>query len=202
MDLISYIIDKVMVYLDRSSNLIKFPFIFRKEEMIWTADRGANEKKVTLKDISIATGFSVNTISHALADKPDISASTKQLIQDKAAELGYVGNSSASFLRSGISKNRCRHSGRRIQPHFAFMAKEIENYLQKAGYLFLYEHQRKASRSGAQLHPPGAKPQRGWHYHLPDPAKRFQCPVYSELRRSLRVDRAIFQGAFHQLCYL
>ena len=61
-------------------------------------------KKVTLKDISIATGFSVNTISHALADKPDISASTKQLIQDKAAELGYVGNSSASFLRSGISK--------------------------------------------------------------------------------------------------
>lgn len=91
-------------------------------------------KKVTLKDISLATGFSVNTISHALANKPDISASTKQLIQDKAAELGYVGNSSASYLRSGISKTVAVMLGDVSNPHFAFMAKEIENYLQKAGY--------------------------------------------------------------------
>mgnify|MGYP000237724174 CR=1 FL=1 len=65
-----------------------------------TADRGKREKS-NLKDISIATGFSVNTISHALADKPDISASTKQLIQDKAAELGYVAIPPPAF--SGLA---------------------------------------------------------------------------------------------------
>ena len=30
-------------------------------------------KTVTLSDIAKATGFSVNTVSHALNDKPDIS---------------------------------------------------------------------------------------------------------------------------------
>ena len=62
-------------------------------------------KKVTLSDISLRTGYSVNTVSHALNDKSDISEKTKKLIRDVASELGYIGNSSASFLRSGKSKS-------------------------------------------------------------------------------------------------
>lgn len=79
----------------------------------------------------------MNTISHALADKPDISASTKQLIQDKAAELGYVGNSSASFLRSGISKTVAVILGDVSSPILPSLAKEIEIICRQATPLSL-----------------------------------------------------------------
>ena len=41
---------------------------------------------VTMKDIAQACGVSVNTVSHALHDKPDISVATKQKILKKAEE--------------------------------------------------------------------------------------------------------------------
>ena len=41
--------------------------------------------KVRLKDIAEATGFSVNTVSHALRDAPDISEATKQRIRHALA---------------------------------------------------------------------------------------------------------------------
>ena len=37
-------------------------------------------KNVTLADIAAKTGYSINTISHALHDKPDISKKTKEYI--------------------------------------------------------------------------------------------------------------------------
>ena len=46
--------------------------------------------KARLKDIADATGFSVNTVSHALRDKPDISPATKALIRRVAEELHYI----------------------------------------------------------------------------------------------------------------
>ena len=55
-------------------------------------------KNVTLADIANKTGFSVNTVSHALHDKKDISAKTKEQIQAVAKEMGYIRNSSASSL--------------------------------------------------------------------------------------------------------
>ena len=42
---------------------------------------------VTLKDIAAATGFSANTVSRALSDKPDISEETKEIIRKKAEEM-------------------------------------------------------------------------------------------------------------------
>lgn len=48
-------------------------------------DMAARRKtgNVTLKDIAQATGFSANTVSRALADKPDISEETKAVIREK-----------------------------------------------------------------------------------------------------------------------
>lgn len=91
-------------------------------------------KKVTLFDISQRTGYSVNTVSHALKDKSDISEKTKKLIKNVAKELGYIGNSSASYLRSGKSKSVAVIVSDISNPHFSIMIKEIEAHLRKSGY--------------------------------------------------------------------
>lgn len=57
----------------------------------------------TIYDISKATGFSPTTVSKALNDYPDISNKTKQIILEKAKELGYIPNSHARTLITKIS---------------------------------------------------------------------------------------------------
>lgn len=76
-------------------------------------------KTVTLADIAKATGFSANTVSHALNNKPDISEKTKKLIKETAEKMGYIANSSASFLRSGKSKNITIIVPDITNPHFS-----------------------------------------------------------------------------------
>ncbi len=91
-------------------------------------------KRVTLADIAKKCGVSVNTVSHALNDKPDISEKTKELIKKTANEMGYIGNSSASFLRSGLSKTIAVIVGDISNPHFAILIKEIEVAAREKGY--------------------------------------------------------------------
>ena len=89
---------------------------------------------VTLKDIAQATGFSANTVSRALADKPDISQETKEIIRARASEMGYIANALASFLRSGVSRNIAIIVGDISNPHFSVMVKEMQTMLQRKGY--------------------------------------------------------------------
>ena len=91
-------------------------------------------KKVTLTDIAKKCRCSVNTVSHALNDKDDISEKTKELIKKTADEMGYIGNSSASFLRSGKSKSVALIVSDISNPHFSIIIKEIEGKLRKKGY--------------------------------------------------------------------
>jgi len=92
------------------------------------------KKAVTLKDIALKTGFTVNTVSHALHDKPDISPKTKGIVHRAANEMGYIANSFASYLRSGISKIIALIIGDISNPHFAIIAKEIDMGLKDSGY--------------------------------------------------------------------
>ncbi len=92
------------------------------------------KKKVTLKDISIATGFTINTVSHALKDKNDISPETKRSIQETAKRMGYIGNALASSLRSGNTKTIAIILGDISNPLFAIRVKEIESELRKYKY--------------------------------------------------------------------
>lgn len=55
---------------------------------------------VTLKDIAKITGVSINTVSRALKDKPDIGAETKLRIKQTAETLGYTPNMLARSLAS------------------------------------------------------------------------------------------------------
>jgi LacI family transcriptional regulator len=56
--------------------------------------------RVTLKDIAIDTGFSINTVSRALNDKAEVHAATKEKILAAASRLGYRANRLAKGLRS------------------------------------------------------------------------------------------------------
>lgn len=91
-------------------------------------------KRVTLADIAKKCGVSVNTVSHALNDKPDISENTKELIKNTAKKMGYIGNASASFLRSGLSKTIAVIVGDISNPHFSILIKEIEVAAREKGY--------------------------------------------------------------------
>jgi len=91
-------------------------------------------KKVTMADIAKETGYSINTVSHALKGKTDISKPTRELIRKVADELGYIGNASASYLRSGKSNTIALVLGDISNPHFSVMAKEMEGKLREYGY--------------------------------------------------------------------
>ena len=59
--------------------------------------------RITLKNVSEACGYTVNTVSRALRNDTRLPESTRVLIQNTAREMGYIRNSMASSLRSGRS---------------------------------------------------------------------------------------------------
>lgn len=89
--------------------------------------------KVRLKDIAAATGYSVNTISHALRDEPDIAESTKKLIRKVAEELEYIPNIHASSIKSGKSRIISIILPDIINPHFTIVFREIEQFFRGVG---------------------------------------------------------------------
>ena len=62
-------------------------------------------KRCTLKDVAIATGLTVNSVSRALHNKSDISEVTKRRVNEAAKRLGYVPDfaSVLRFLQHGNS---------------------------------------------------------------------------------------------------
>ncbi|WP_054024590.1 LacI family DNA-binding transcriptional regulator [Bacillus sp. FJAT-28004] len=94
-------------------------------------------KKITLKDIAQTTGLSANTVSRALKDKDDIAEATRKMIQGVAKEMGYVGNSSAGSLRSGLTRTIAVIVGDVANPHFAIMVKDIEKAARKHNYTII-----------------------------------------------------------------
>ncbi len=58
---------------------------------------------ITIRDVALAAGVSVSTVSHALSGKRPISASTKEKIYKAIETLGYEPNPAARALRSTSS---------------------------------------------------------------------------------------------------
>lgn len=92
---------------------------------------------VTQKDIAKRTGFSVNTVSHALRGMSDISEETRKVILETAEEMGYIMNSAASTLRSGQSGIIAVIIGDISNPLFGIEVKEIEEIMQKEGFCII-----------------------------------------------------------------
>ncbi|MCK9286491.1 MAG: LacI family DNA-binding transcriptional regulator [Sphaerochaetaceae bacterium] len=94
----------------------------------------ANSKHVTLKDLAIATGFSINTISRALKDKADISTKTKMLVKKKAEEMGYLANMVAVSMRYGKTHTVAIIVPDIANPFFSSQVKEFNRLLRSKGY--------------------------------------------------------------------
>ncbi len=90
--------------------------------------------KIRLSDIAQATGYSINTVSRALKGRPDIALATRNKIQAKAREMGYITDAVASSLRSGRSRTIAVVLGDIANPYFGLWVKEIEERAFAAGY--------------------------------------------------------------------
>lgn len=62
---------------------------------------GQKSAKPTLRTIAVMTGLAVTTVSRALSDAPQISAKTRKLVQEVAAEIGYLPDRAAQRLKTG-----------------------------------------------------------------------------------------------------
>ncbi|MCQ2507902.1 MAG: LacI family transcriptional regulator [Dorea sp.] len=60
---------------------------------------------VSLKDIAVACGVSVASVSKSLNDHSDISEQTKERIRKTAKEMGYLPNSAAKTLKTRKTQN-------------------------------------------------------------------------------------------------
>ena len=84
-------------------------------------------KRVTLQDIARETGYSVNTVSHALRNKEDIARETRVRIQQVAREMGYMTNQIASSLRSGRTRTLAVILGNMSNPFYGIMTDTIQD---------------------------------------------------------------------------
>ena len=83
-------------------------------------------RNVRLKDIAQKTGFTINTVSRALKNKNDISEATKRIVSQTADEMGYIGDSIASYMRTGTTKTLAVILGDISNLHFSIWIKQIE----------------------------------------------------------------------------
>ncbi len=98
---------------------------------------GRSSGRVTLEDVAKATGFTINTVSRALKNKPDISRATCERIQKTAREMGYVRNYIASSLRSGRTKTIAMIAGTMSNPFYAILADLIQREAFRLGYTLI-----------------------------------------------------------------
>ena len=102
---------------------------------------------VRLKDIAQLIGVSVMTVSKALRDAPDVSATTKAKIKLLAAQMGYVPDSSAQGLRTKTTKLFGLLIPATTNPIYARIVFAIEERAHDLGYdVVLAQTQNKPER--------------------------------------------------------
>src|ERR1041385_1263155 len=95
---------------------------------------------VRLKDIAHRAGVSVMTVSKALRDEPDVSATTKTRIKLLAQQLGYVPDSSAQGLRTRTTRFFGLVISSLADPIFSRLVLAIEERAYELGYDVLLAH--------------------------------------------------------------
>jgi len=90
--------------------------------------------KVSMKTIASSLNITVDAVSKALRDSPEISEATKAKVRQKALELGYVKNSLAVSLKTGTTKNVAVFVNDLYNPYFAIMVYKIIRLLDNEGY--------------------------------------------------------------------
>jgi len=94
-------------------------------------------KHVRLVDLAKETGLSVNAVSRALRDMPDIGSETKSRIKEVASRLGYSANLAASMIRTNRSDTVGVIVTDISNPVFGSMVKGIDTYAKEYGYTII-----------------------------------------------------------------
>jgi len=89
---------------------------------------------ITMKDIAKIAGVSVNTVSRALNDRPEINEETKRQIKEIAKKLNYIPNTIAASLASRKSKTIGLIIPDLCDPFFAKQARGVEDTARQNGY--------------------------------------------------------------------
>ena len=142
-------------------------------------------RKCDIKGYCPGYGFSANTVSRALADKPDISEETKAVIREEASRMGYIANALASFLRSGVSRNIAILVGDISNPHFSVMVKEMQTLLQRRGYNSIIFNTEEKAAFGEAGDYDLAEPERGRDHSLPGSGRGGEYPFPADAWEAL-----------------
>src|ERR1044071_564746 len=95
---------------------------------------------IRLKDIAERAGVSIMTVSKALRDAHDVSATTKTRIKLLAQQLGYVPDSSAQGLRTRTTRFFGLAVSSLTDPIFSRLVLAIEERAYELGYDVLLAH--------------------------------------------------------------
>ncbi len=107
---------------------------------------------VSMKDISLACGVSIATVSKALNDHSDVGEDTKAMIRQKAKEMGYYPNAQARALKT----NRTYNIGVLFvdeamsgltHDYFAFVLDSFKRTVEESGYDITFINSSKKGRN-------------------------------------------------------
>lgn len=112
------------------------------------------KRQITIKDIARALNISPSTVSRSLADHPDISEETKQLVKAFAREHKYKPNALALSLRTNNTKTIGVILPEIVHFFFSSVLSGIEDEAEKEGYRVIicqsnenYEKEVKGARA-------------------------------------------------------
>jgi LacI family transcriptional regulator len=89
---------------------------------------------ITIKDIAERAGVSYATVSRALNNRSDVSSTTRKLICELAAEMGYQPNAIARSLVKRKSMNIALIVPDVSNPFFADITMAVNSAAENAGY--------------------------------------------------------------------
>ncbi len=107
---------------------------------------------VSVKDVALAAGVSLGTVSNVLNRPDKVRAATRDRVERVMRELGFVRNESARLLRAGRSNTAGYVMLDVTNPFFADVAAGMESAVEEAGVsLFLCNSDQRPERELAYL---------------------------------------------------
>ena len=110
--------------------------------------------RITIKDVAREAQVSINTVSRALNDKPDVRPETREVVLEAASRLGYQPNRLARGLRSNQTGVIGTIVADIANPFFASVVKGMGEEARAAGYSLVlqdtsevYENEEAAIRT-------------------------------------------------------
>jgi DNA-binding LacI/PurR family transcriptional regulator len=94
-----------------------------------TAPDAGSTKRVTLKDVALAAGLHVMTVSDALSGKRSVAPATRERVKSIARELNYIPNPMAKALSTGRSSLIAVMSGSLHEVYYANAVAYLEKNL-------------------------------------------------------------------------